>query len=181
MTMMINSDTKIAIAQFGNPDDAELKEMAQAASEKGIHWYYFDKTPRLATIKNKIEKKYTEPRTKAMIVLVDNQPMGYIQSYPVDGNGNWTKQVKVAENMVSIDYFIGDLNYIHKGLGPKMILEYIEQIIKKEGYSVAMISPDPENIANCKCVEKCGFKYVKTVNVPYSNSKEKEAVYIKEI
>ena len=44
MTMMINSDTKIAIAQFGNPDDAELKEMAQAASEKGIHWYYFDKT-----------------------------------------------------------------------------------------------------------------------------------------
>ena len=30
-------------------------------------------------------------------------------------------------------------------------------------------------------VEKCGFRYVKTVNVPYSNSKEKEAVYIKEI
>ena len=44
MTMMINSDTKIAVAQFGNPDDAELKEMAQAASEKGIHWYYFDET-----------------------------------------------------------------------------------------------------------------------------------------
>ena len=44
MTMMINSDTKIAIAQFGNPDDAQLKEMAQAASEKGMHWYYFDET-----------------------------------------------------------------------------------------------------------------------------------------
>ena len=44
MTMMISSDTKIAIAQFGNPDDAELKEMAQAASEIVIHWYYFDKT-----------------------------------------------------------------------------------------------------------------------------------------
>lgn len=44
MTMMINSDTKVAIAQFGNPDDATLKKMAQAASEKGIHWYYFDKT-----------------------------------------------------------------------------------------------------------------------------------------
>ena len=44
MTMMISSDTKIAVAQFGNPDDAELKEMTQAASEKGIHWYYFDET-----------------------------------------------------------------------------------------------------------------------------------------
>ena len=44
MTMMISSDTKIAVAQFGNPDDAELQKMAQAASKKGIHWYYFDKT-----------------------------------------------------------------------------------------------------------------------------------------
>lgn len=41
---MISSDTKIAVAQFDNPDDVELKEIAQAASEKGIHWYYFDKT-----------------------------------------------------------------------------------------------------------------------------------------
>ena len=38
------TDAKTAIAQFGNPDDAELKEMAQKASEKGIHWYYFDET-----------------------------------------------------------------------------------------------------------------------------------------
>lgn len=44
MMILINSDTKIAIAQFGNPDDIELKKIAQAASEKGIHWYYFDKT-----------------------------------------------------------------------------------------------------------------------------------------
>ena len=44
MTMMISSDTKIAVAQFGNPDDATLQEMVQAASEKGMHWYYFDET-----------------------------------------------------------------------------------------------------------------------------------------
>lgn len=44
MMMTINSDTKIAVAQFGNPDDEDIKEMAQAASEKGIHWYYFDET-----------------------------------------------------------------------------------------------------------------------------------------
>ena len=44
MTMITSSDTKIAIAQFGNPDDEDIKEMSQAASEKGIHWYYFDET-----------------------------------------------------------------------------------------------------------------------------------------
>lgn len=106
------------------------------------HWYYFDKTPRLSTLENKILKNLKQPKTRANIILIDNVPIGYIQSYPVDGNGNWTKQVKVAENMVSIDYFIGDINYIHKGLGSKMILEYIDQVIKNENYAFAMISPE---------------------------------------
>lgn len=162
-------------------EDCKLMRSWIKSNEFARHWYYLDKTPRLSTLERKMEKKLKDPKTKAKIVLVDNVPMGFIQSYPVDGCGAWANKVRVADNMVSIDYFIGDLNYIHKGLGSKMILEYIEQIIKKEGYSVAMISPDPNNIANCKCVEKCGFRYVKTVNVPYSNSKEKEAVYIKEI
>ena len=42
--IVISLDTKIAIAQFGNPDDEILKKMAQKTSEKGIHWYYFDET-----------------------------------------------------------------------------------------------------------------------------------------
>ena len=41
---MINSEAEIAIAQFGNLNDTELKQMAQNASEKRIHWYYFDET-----------------------------------------------------------------------------------------------------------------------------------------
>lgn len=48
-------------------EDAEMIRNWIKFNEFTRHWYYFDKTPRLATIKNKIEKKYTEPRTKAMI------------------------------------------------------------------------------------------------------------------
>ena len=44
ITMMTSLDIKIAIAQFDNQDDEDIKEMAQAVSEKGIHWYYFDET-----------------------------------------------------------------------------------------------------------------------------------------
>ena len=122
-----------------------------------------------------------EPNTRANIVLVDNEPIGYIQSYPVDDKTPWGKKIKVADNMVSIDYFIGDINYIHKGLGSKMILEYIEQVVKKDKYDIAMISPEPENKAQQCLMKKCGFQYIKTVNVPYANSKSKESVYIKKL
>ncbi len=145
------------------------------------HWYYYDKVPHLTTLEKKMEKRLKESKTHAMIILVDDKEIGYIQSYPVDSCGTWGKKVRVADNMISLDYFIGDLNYIHKGLGTKILLEFIEQIVKKENYKVVLITPDPENRANCRCVEKCGFKYIKTVNVPYVNSKEKEAIYIKEL
>ena len=83
--------------------------------------------------------------------------------------------------MVSIDYYIGDINYIHKGYGSKIILELIEQVIKHLGYDYALISPNPDNKGSIRCCEKSGFKYVKTVSVPYNNSKERECVYVKKI
>lgn len=46
------------------------------------HWYYFDKTPRLSTLETKILKTLKEPNSRANIVLADDMPIGYIQSYP---------------------------------------------------------------------------------------------------
>lgn len=43
MTMKISMD-EIAVAQFGNLEDEELKKLVKNANQKGIHWYYFDKT-----------------------------------------------------------------------------------------------------------------------------------------
>lgn len=43
MTMKISMD-EIAVAQFGNLEDEELKKLFKNANQKGIHWYYFDKT-----------------------------------------------------------------------------------------------------------------------------------------
>lgn len=91
-----------------------------------------------------------------------------IKSVEFLGAGNHSEAFCINEN-------------IHKGLGSKMILEYIEQVVKKDKYDIAMISPDPENKAQQCLMKKCGFQYIKTVNVPYANSKSKESVYIKKL
>ena len=57
----------------------------------------------------------------------------------------------------------------------------IRSCVKKDKYDIAMISPDPENKAQQCLMKKCGFQYIKTVNVPYANSKSKESVYIKKL
>ncbi|MBQ8425114.1 MAG: GNAT family N-acetyltransferase [Clostridia bacterium] len=145
------------------------------------HWYYMDKIPRLDTIKNKIANRLNDKKFNMVIVMCDDTEIGYIQSYPVEGNGAWINKVKIYDNMVSIDYFIGDVNYIHKGLGVKMILAYINKYLKNNIYDYALITPDPENIASNRCAIKCGFEYIKTVNIPYNNSKNKESIFIKKL
>jgi len=161
--------------------DAKLMREWCKQNEYTRHWYYFDKVPRLSTFERKIREKKQLKDWRFYIVQIDGKDIGYIQSYPVDGNGNWTKQVKVKECCASIDYFIGDINYIHKGLGKLILLEYIKKQVKPLGFEYALISPDPENTANRNLVEKCGFTYIKTVGVPFDTSKEKEGVYIKKI
>ena len=93
------------------------------------------------------------------------------------------RRVKVYQygKTAGLDYFIGDINYIHKGYGPKMIIEFINQVVKPFGFDYVTITPNKENIVSRKCCEKCGLNYFKTVNVPYRTSKKKEAVYIKNL
>lgn len=141
-------------------------------------WWYSNKQPQISTLKKKIQTKLDRINGINKIVLLNGVEIGFIQSYDVDGNGNWTKQVKLYENTASIDFFIGDIDYIHKGYGKLMINEFIETFIKDK-YDYVMISPDQENIVSRKTCEKCGFEFVKVVGIPYDNSKNKEVVYIK--
>lgn len=144
-------------------------------------WYYLGRQPRLKTLENKIKKRIADKEKWCIkIAQIDGVDFGYIQAYPVDGNGNWTRQVKVYDYTVSLDYFIGNIDYIHKGYGSLMINSFIDEFLK-EKYDYAMISPDPINRASIRTCEKCGFNYIKTVNTPNKNSTNIEAVYIKKL
>ena len=144
-------------------------------------WYYKNRIPRISTLDRIIIKRQSRKNFYANIILIDGKPIGYIQSYDIEGWGSWSKQVKVYDKTVGLDYFIGDINYIHKGYGEKFILEYINLIKKSNKYDFVMISPDPLNVVNRKCIEKCGFEFVKIVNTPKPISKYQEAIYLKKI
>lgn len=145
-------------------------------------WYFFDRQPRLETLRKKYEKKIkNEENVIYRIFQINGTDVGYIQGYDVEGNGFWTKRVKVRDKTASVDYFIGNMDFIHKGFGKKIISAFISEFIKGKGFDFVMISPDPENGASVRVCEKSGFSYVKTVGIPFENSKNKESVYLKKL
>ena len=105
--------------------------------------------------------------TKPYLVLCNNVAIGYIQTYNINLDKN-TWLPKITDNSIGIDQFIGETEYLYKGIGPLFIKEFIQDIIFKKDKSVTVvIDPDPTNIAAIKCYQKVGFKELGTHQAPW--------------
>jgi len=99
------------------------------------------------------------------IIHHNTTPIGYIQyynkldfppeqGYEIDG---------LPDSCSGLDFYIGELEYIGKGIGSKALLLFLkEQIFVNFNY--VFVDPDTDNIEAIKTYEKCGFKEVKKVN-----------------
>lgn len=108
---------------------------------------------------------YLEPQSKFIpfIIMFEDVPIGYIQTYYIDKLEYYSTIVKV-DNSAGIDLFIGDENYVHKGLGSKIIGAFINsEVFNMKDISCCIIGPDPENKIAIKSYEKAGFKFLKQV------------------
>ena len=59
----------------------------------------------------------------------------------------------------SIDYLIGDTNYLGKGYGKLIIAELIKNIREIKGAKSIIVMPEKENIPSCKALEANSFVY----------------------
>ena len=85
------------------------------------------------------------------ILLKDNQPIGYFQSY------------KEPDNVIGIDQFIGEVSLINKGLGTKAVRNFINLVEEANRPEAIIVDPEPENHRAIRCYEKAGFRYQKLV------------------
>lgn len=105
---------------------------------------------------------------KPYIVLLNNLPIGYIQSYSVDKTTHsWLPKLPSEKNVIGIDQFIGEPNYLYKGFGPLFIKKFIDDLITKDPNLTIIVDPDPTNAAAIRCYEKVGFKKLGEFQAPW--------------
>jgi len=76
--------------------------------------------------------------------------IGYFQYYPVP-NGS-----------IGIDQFIGEEDYVDKGVGEAAIKLFINLIVDRQNPTSIILDPSPDNKRAVRCYEKVGFKYYET-------------------
>jgi len=116
-------------------------------------------------VREKFLVKLKDYAIEAFIIQVDQQPIGYIQSYEACrmGGGWWTD---VPPRVYGIDQFIGDPAFIGRGVGSIVVRCFIEELCKKKSVKEVIVDPDPLNLRAIRMYEKIGFVAEGVIQTP---------------
>ncbi len=96
------------------------------------------------------------------IVMEDEQPIGFCQYYDCYNAGEEWYSVHTPGETYSVDYLIGEEQYLRKGYGKKIIQMLIDRIREETQAKEIIVQPEEENQPSCKALISCGFEYDKT-------------------
>ena len=116
-----------------------------------------------------------EDPTNPFLVLLDDTPIGYIQSYRIADHPDYAEHVLAPgdEEAAGIDLFIGEPNLVGRGLGPRLIRQFLRDVVfGASDATCCLIGPATDNAAAIRAYEKAGFCWVRTVAVPGEPSPE---------
>ncbi len=129
-----------------------------------------------------VEAKYS-PRVlgrenvDCYIFSCDDKPTGMIQACDMDKELKEKADFGLQDNCVGIDLFIGEENSIHRGLGSRIVRQFLKQIVFADKKAAACsVDPYAENKIAIKCYQKAGFHYLRTAW--YEADRREEDVYI---
>jgi len=104
--------------------------------------------------------------TQPYLVLCNDRPIGYIQTYSIDvSKDKWLPEL--SGNIIGIDQFIGEADYLGKGFGTLFIKAFVANLVAKDKAVTIVVDPDPTNGAAIRCYEKVGFKKVGVYEAPW--------------
>lgn len=110
------------------------------------------------TLENYRHRFAPEPTTRKYIFAIDGKSAGYLQTYWLHDEPAYQEQLGLEHDAVSIDMFIGAVEYRNQGWGSRVLRAALGQIVFGEmGAEHACINPVPENIRAVKSYEKAGF------------------------
>lgn len=144
---------------FKKLDYVDLDLMSEWLSSPEVKkWYPVSDTSRAG-----VKKKYTpqiegNERIQGFIILVNQEKIGYIQSYWCKDFPNPALPVKSPDLSSGLDIFIGDELWRGKGLGPQILRLFLSEIVfGSMGANHCIVDPLSTNSRAIRAYQSVGF------------------------
>jgi 8-oxo-dGTP pyrophosphatase MutT (NUDIX family)/RimJ/RimL family protein N-acetyltransferase len=115
--------------------------------------------------------------TRMWVVSIGGRDAGYLQDYRVGDEEEYAAATGEPE-AVAFDYLIGEPDLVGKGLGTRMIWEFVRDVLVP-GYPEAprfLASPELGNVASLRALAKCGFSRGAEIVLPAEGDPDGEPV-----
>lgn len=108
----------------------------------------------------------SDARTRGYVAWLNHEPIGFIQSYEVKdcGEGWWEQEKDVGAR--GIDQFLANEADLGKGLGTRMVRDFIDFLFQNPAVTKIQTDPAPDNVRAIRCYEKSGFVAQHLVQTP---------------
>lgn len=114
----------------------------------------------LGYIRDMIEGRDT---TRPFLIVVDGQPVGYIQYWSIGDhqNATWISDYPWLADLpltaIGVDLSIGEADKLDQGIGSAALKLFTEQLADA-GHGPIIIDPDPKNERALRAYRKAGFR-----------------------
>ena len=148
---------KVELVNFIDENDT-YKLVNKWCSNKFVYEWFEQRILSYDEIVKKYKTKLLEGKQKLFLINYNNKPIGIVQIYKYDDllfDG-----LKEYKKIYEYDIFIGELNYLHKGIGTKVVNIVNKYIYDNYSADCIVLRPFKRNVNAIKCYEKNNFYFV---------------------
>jgi len=106
------------------------------------------------------------PVIRMFLVCLEQEPIGYIQAYRVMGaDPEWWKD-ETDPGARGIDQFLANAEQLGRGLGSRMVRQFVSRLFADAEVTVVQTDPSPRNGRAIRAYEKAGFRRINEIITP---------------
>ena len=148
---------RIELVKFTDKKD-NYKLMYKWCNQKFIYEWFEQRKLSFDEIENKYKTKLLSRKQDLFFINYDKEKIGFVQVYRYDDKK--PKELNIFSNIFEYDIFIGESEYLSKGIGTQVV-NYINKFIYNSYLCDCIIlRPFKRNVRAIKCYEKCNFNIV---------------------
>jgi aminoglycoside 6'-N-acetyltransferase len=137
---------KIELIKFVD-DENNYKLMHKWCSNDFVYEWFEQRVLSFDEIKNKYKNKLMSGEQDMYIMVCDDTPIGYVQIYKNDESYEY-------------DLFIGEEDYLHRGIGSRVVKMINDLIYEKYKVDHIVLRPFKRNVGAVNCYKKNGFEII---------------------
>ncbi len=142
-----------------NDTNIDYKLLHKWCSNKFVYEWFEQRILSLSEIKNKYKNKLNNGKQSLFIIKYENKDIGFFQIYKFENDVN-IKELSQFNNIYEYDLFIGEEEYLSKGIGTIIVKEINNLIYSKYKADGIILRPFKRNKRALKCYEKCDYKVI---------------------